>query len=319
MATALGIDIGGMSIKCALVDEEGKIGKKVSLPFIKNEPQDKTMDRLVALIEKELLDEMKATGCLGIGVGCPGAINGPAGVCDYANNLGWAHLPIKKILEERLGFTTSLDNDANAALLGEVYFGAAKQYKNAILLTLGTGVGSGIFLNGKIYSGLEGKGAELGHMVIKMGGRQCTCGRKGCFEAYASATALLNDTKEAIEEYPDSLLAKLAKEQGVNGIIPFEAEKQGDLAGKEVVDEYCACLGEGCANIANIFRPEAILLGGGVSGQKENLTSRVAKYMHEHLYGFSAPTCPEPKIVTATLGNNAGIYGAAALAFEAAK
>lgn len=317
---ALGIDIGGTTIKSAFVDKEGHLLHKFVIPVPYHEDQYLTLKRLSEAIRKAIEALPEDEKLVGIGCGCPGAINTFKGTCDYSNNLGWRDLPVAKILEESLHFPVTIDNDANAAMLGEIRFGCGKKFHNAILLTLGTGVGGGLYLNDRLYVGNEGKGAELGHMVVFAGGRTCTCGRKGCLEAYASASALIQETKEAMNENPDSLMWKRCPDiHNVGGALAFECAKEGDESAKKVVANYISYLGEGILNFVNIFRPEAIILSGGVSKQGENLRKPLVQFLEERGYGFGSKWCPKVEILVSSLGADMGIYGAAAIGFENAK
>ncbi len=317
MKKYIGIDIGGTSIKCAFVTEEGKILKKFGFPIVKGEKQETTIYRLGDLINDEIKKEgLRKEDFVGIGVGCPGSINNNLGVCCYNNNMGWLNLPVADLLKERTGIASKVSNDANVAMLGEAKFGAAKNYQNAVLVTLGTGVGGGLFLNGKLYEGNEGKGAEIGHMVIEMDGELCTCGRKGCLEAYASVTALIRQTKEAMHKHPESKMWAYVNNEldAVNGKTAFETSKMGDETAIEVVDRYENYLTVGLLNFCNIFRPEVILIGGGLSNQKEYLTDALQKKLEENKYGFQGT--PKVNIFVTNLGNDAGVLGAAALWME---
>ena len=313
---AIGIDIGGTSIKGAAITEEGKVLDVFSMPVEKGEKQEVTIAKLIDITNKYLKEHnYDKTNVLGIGIGVPGAIDSKHGICSSSNNLKWEELPIQKLMEDGTGLKVRITNDANAAALGEAKFGAGKDYKDIIMITLGTGVGGGIVVDGKLIEGHEGKGAELGHTVIVLGGRECTCGRKGCFEAYASATALIRDTKEAMEKHPESLMHAIAKEYGkVDGRVSFEAAKRGDETAIEVVDQYVYFLSEGLLNYCNIFRPEAIILSGGIANAGDFLFERVNAYCKKAQYGF--PKTPEVKIVGSKLGYDSGKIGAAALFFE---
>ena len=310
----IGLDIGGTNIKGAFVTKEGQITHRFGFRV----DYSKTQEEIISLIgdsiksalkEKEI--EKEEVG--GIGIGCPGSINSKTGICEYSNNLNWFDLPIVAMIEKATGIKAKISNDANVAMLGEAKFGVGKKYHNLVLLTLGTGVGGGLYLNNQLYEGEEGKGAELGHMVIDPDGKECTCGMKGCFEAYASATALKNMTQEAMKKHKDSLMWKevegdLSK---ANGITSFECSKKGDKAAMEVVSKYEDYLAFGIINYCNIFRPEAIILGGGVSSQKEYLTDEIEKRLKEKNYGFKRT--PSVKVLVSNLGNDAGVLGAAAL------
>ena len=195
---AIGIDIGGMSIKGAAVDSNGRVYEKFSMPFIKGEPGEVTIRKLADIVKEYIAANRLEGKIAGIGIGSPGTLDVQNGVVNYANNLGWVELPVTKLMQEVLPYPVRLTNDANAASLGEAKYGAGKSYQNIIMLTLGTGVGGGIIINGELFEGNEGKGGELGHTVIVVDGEPCSCGRRGCLEAYASASALIRETKKAM-------------------------------------------------------------------------------------------------------------------------
>lgn len=312
----LAIDIGGTSMKGALVDRQGHLSSRFVVPVVPGEEQESALDRLIASAKESLQSLSEGDRVIGIGCGVPGGINTFTGVCDYASNLGWKNLPVARILSDKLSLPCKIDNDANAAMLGEIQFGQEKAYRNAILLTLGTGIGGGIFVNGQLYVGNEGKGAEIGHMVIVAGGIPCPCGRKGCFETYASATALTREAKKAVEAHPESLMAEeVRKGVKIDAALPFECAKKGDEVAQQVVDQYIECLGVGCLNLIDIFRPEVIVLSGGVSKQGENLRQPLERYLEKFGYGFGVDKAPKVDIKISRLGADIGIYGAAALGF----
>ena len=312
----LAIDIGGTSMKGALVDRQGHLSSRFVVPVVAGEEQESALDRLIASAKEYLQSLSEGDRVIGIGCGVPGGINTFTGVCDYASNLGWKNLPVARILSDKLSLPCKIDNDANAAMLGEIQFGQEKAYRNAILLTLGTGIGGGIFVNGQLYVGNEGKGAEIGHMVIVAGGIPCPCGRKGCFETYASATALTREAKKAIEAHPESLMAEeVRKGVKIDAALPFECAKKGDEVAQQVVDQYIEYLGVGCLNLIDIFRPEVIVLSGGVSKQGENLRQPLERYLEKFGYGFGVDKAPKVDIKISRLGADIGIYGAAALGF----
>jgi glucokinase len=201
-----------------------------------------------------------------------------------------------------------LDNDANCAALAEVKAGAAIGRRNIVLVTLGTGIGTGIVINGKIYSGLKGNGTEMGHMMLKFDGELCTCGRSGCWDAYASATALIVQAKRAAASRPESMLNQLSK---ITGKSIFDAADQGDVTAKVVVRQYCEYLSIGISNIVNALAPEMILVGGGISRQGDRILNPVRTYIRE--YCFDKREEALPAIRVASMGNDAGIVGAAAL------
>ena len=312
---AIGIDIGGMSIKGAAVDSNGRVYEKFSMPFVKGEPGEVTIRKLAEIVKEYIAANVLEGKIAGIGIGSPGSLDVKNGIVNYANNLGWNELPVAKLMQEVLPYPVRLTNDANAACLGEAKYGAGKSYETIIMLTLGTGVGGGIIINGKLFEGNEGKGGELGHTVIVVDGEPCTCGRKGCLEAYASASALIRETKKAMRLNKRSLMWKISPDiELVNGKLPFEAAKQGDATAIKVLDDYVKYLGEGILNYCNIFRPNVIVLSGGVANAGEFLFSRLNNYIKERNYGYKST--PEVKVVPAELGYDSGKIGAAALFFE---
>jgi len=310
---AIGIDIGGTSIKGCAVDDTGKTYDKFSMPVDYTCSQEAIISDLILLVEVYIKQNDFVGKIAGIGLGIPGSIDTVNGVVTYSNNLKWENLEIVKMFKEKFDLPISITNDANAAALGEATFGAGKGHKDVVMITLGTGVGSGIICNGKIYEGLNGKGAEIGHSsLIYNSDILCTCGRRGCFEMYASATALIRQTKEAMENNKQSLLWKVAEKEGkINGKVAFEAEAMGDQTAKRVVDKYVEYLCEGLLNICNIFRPEIILLSGGIANQGENLLKRIEPYLEKYEYGF--PRSPKTDIKIASLGYESGMIGAACL------
>lgn len=311
----VGIDIGGMTIKIGLVNDTYEIVDKKVIPTESDVKTAGQVAQAMAEAVKVLLQEngLCETDCEGLGIACPGTSDPQEGVVVYSNNIVWENVPLIGIMQKELNIPMALANDADAAALGEVLTGAASGKENALLLTLGTGVGGGVIINKKIFAGPLRGGCELGHTVIHMGGRPCTCGRKGCLETYASATALMQGAREKAEEYPQSLLNRLCEAQGgkMDGRIIFEAHRQGDQAAIQVVDEYENALCEGIANFINIFRPEVVILGGGVSAQKEYLTDALQDKVNKMCFGGSLGEVPQ--ITTSVLGNDAGIIGAAYL------
>ena len=307
----LGIDIGGTSIKGGLVYRFGQVDKLFSLPIDKSLSQDEQIKALINIIKETYKDD----DFEGIGLGIPGAIDNTLGVVMYSNNLKWENLEIGKMLKRAFpGKKIAMTNDANAAALGEAKFGSAKNEQNVVMITLGTGVGGGIIINGKLYEGNHGRGAELGHQVVVLDGIPCTCGRKGCFEQYASATALINQAKAAIKENPECKLALSAKNgEEVNGKLIFETAKAGCTTAQKVVDNYVKYLSEGLINICNVFRPSSIVLSGGIANEGDYLINKVIAYMEKEHYGY----LPEMKvnIKIASLGYNSGIIGAASLLY----
>ena len=310
MKNYIGFDIGGTSVKGGIVDEEGKLLVFDSIP---TDPATIVAD--LAGFVNQLLSKagLTADGVEGIGMGIPGMIDSEKGFVIFAGNLDWKNFPIAYELSAMTGMKVKITNDANAAALGEARFGAGKDYTDSILVTLGTGVGGGIVIGGKLFAGRHSQGAEIGHMVIDRGGLKCTCGRRGCFEVYASATALIRDTKHAMRENLDSEMWQDYTPETVDGLTAFSHAATDKTAAK-VVDNYENYLACGLANLANIFRPDVIMLGGGISNQGDNLTKPLQKKMDNELFarglGVGVP------IVVASLGNRAGVLGAAAYAMD---
>lgn len=307
-----GIDLGGTGIKCGIVGDDGKIVAMKKCPTKKSaEPKE-----ILADMANLVIDLQKETGLKldGVGVGCPGLIDTEKGNVVYSNNLDWKNVPLVKTLGTALNLSIYVTNDANAAALGEYHCGAGKKYNSLVMLTLGTGVGSGIVFNGKLFEGNRGAGVELGHEVIRIGGEKCTCGRKGCLEAYASATALIRQAKKAMDADKSSALWKLTGDdkEKLNGETVFDALRNGDKTAEKVVKKYTDYLAEGVANVINAFHPEAILLGGGICAAGDVFLKPLKRKVNKRIYGGTefAPV----EIVVASLGNDAGIYGAAMLA-----
>ena len=298
-----GIDLGGTFVKGGIVDEEGNILVKDKIPTGKERPYAEIAADMAQLV----LDLAKKAGISpadvkAAGVGSPGTIDSKNGIIVYSNNIRWEKVPLGAELKKHLGIPVFATNDANAAALGESFAGAAKSYPSSVFITLGTGVGGGIILDNVLFEGNRSAGAEIGHMVIRMGGEKCTCGRKGCFEAYASATALIRQTRNA-----------MAKDK-TSGKTAFDGMRAGDKTAEKVVKNYITYLAEGIANLANIFRPDAVVLGGGVCAEGDTLLVPLRRKVNRLLYGG---TKYAPVLVTvAKLGNDAGLVGAARFAMQ---
>ncbi len=314
----IGIDLGGMSAKGAIL-KDGELLGKSRVVTDASKPIENTAEDLANLCFETAkqacvnFDEVEA-----IGIGSPGTINSATGEVVWWSNFHWANVPLGAMLSKLTGKKVFVTNDANAAALGEAAYGAGKKYQDSILLTLGTGVGGGIVLGGKLYEGFKSAGAEIGHMSIKVDGETCTCGRKGCFERYASATALIKFTRAEMERNKESRMWQIAGSiEGADGRTAFDAMRAGDESATKVVNEYVSYLGEGIANLINVLCPEAIILGGGVSAEKEYLLTPLRKYVFAHTYS-SEENVPV-QIVCAQLGNDAGLYGAAQYALDRIK
>ncbi|MBO5783073.1 MAG: ROK family protein [Clostridia bacterium] len=312
----VGIDLGGMSAKAGVF----KDGELILKERVETNPSDGfqgVADKLVFLAKSVTQNAgFSFKNVQAIGIGSPGVIDSAKGVVAKWGNYNWIDVPLGQEVARLTDKKVYLTNDANAAALGEAKFGVGAKYKDCLLITLGTGVGGGIVLDGKLFEGFRSAGAEVGHTVVEVGGRKCGCGRCGCFEQYSSAMALIRDTKEAMEKAPDSALWQVAEGdlEKVSGSTAFKAAAQGDKVAQAVLDQYVRYLGEGIANLINIFRPEAIMLGGGVSNAGDALLTPVKAYVEQNIYVDTdyAPI----DIVRATLGNDAGIYGAYAYALQ---
>ena len=295
----IGIDIGGTDTKIGLVDVHNKLLDSVCIPTKAERPADEVI-RTVAETALSILDKngIAMEQCVGVGIGVPGTVDRKKGIVRYSNNIRWEDVPLVKEMSTYLPIPVEIANDADCAALGETIAGAGKECSDVVMITLGTGVGGGVVLDGEIYEGRGIGGSELGHMVIVENGEPCTCGRRGCLEAYASATALKREAK------------RTSKKELIPSEI-FALAKQGDPAMKEVVEIYIRRLGLGIVNIVNIFRPQLVLLGGGISGQGESLLVPLRRILREECFGGERGDVPE--IEEAVLGNNAGIIGAAGL------
>ena len=313
MKTYIGFDIGGTFVKGGIVEENGKLLVFDSIPTDTKNIVSDLAGFTNKLIDKAGLSRDKIAG---IGLGIPGMIDSENGVVTFAGNLDWKNFAIGYELSAVTGYVVKITNDANAAALGEARFGAGKEYTESILVTLGTGVGGGIVIDGKLFSGRHSQGGEIGHMVIERGGLKCTCGRRGCFEVYSSATALIRDTKRAMIENVDSEMGQDYTPDTVDGLTAFSHAKTDRTAAK-IIENYENNLVCGLVNLANIFRPDVIMLGGGIANQGENLTKPVQKKFDSELFahglGVAVP------IVKASLGNKAGVMGAAAYAMDEIK
>lgn len=315
----LGVDLGGTNIAIGLVDENFKIVLKDKVPTGASRPVSDIMDDMAALcisiVERAGIsfDDVEYAG-----IAAPGSVDPKLGIVRYANNIKMDNFPIAEELKKRTPLKkVLLENDANAAALAEAKAGAGKGYSDLVMITLGTGVGGGIVIDGKLYSGFNYSGAELGHTVIEIGGRPCTCGRLGCFEAYSSATGLINMTREKMIEDVDSLMWELVDDNldKVSGRTAFEAAKKGDKAGRKVVDTYIKYLACGLTNMVNIFQPQVLCIGGGVCGEGDYLLKPLIKTIRRCEYGAATQT-NFSQIKIAELGNDAGIIGAAVLGLQ---
>lgn len=315
----LGIDLGGTNIVAGVVDENYNIIAKESCKTNVPRPEKAICDDMAKLAEKAVVSAgITMDDIEWVGIGVPGAVNRETGIIEYSANLYFHNWNVVGMMQERLNKKVIIENDANAAALGEFLAGAAKNSKNAVAITLGTGVGGGIIIDGKIYSGSNFAGAELGHMVIVYDGRECACGRKGCWETYASATGLINLTKDAIREEAQKGSYMLKMVGGdidkVSGITAFKAMREGDATGKAVVAKYIEYLACGVTNVINIFQPDVLCIGGGISREGETLLAPLREIVERERY--TKHNAKQTVICAAELGNDAGIIGAAFLGNE---
>ncbi len=309
----IGIDLGGTNIKAGVVNENYEIISKATCKTNLPRPA----EDICADMAKVSLEAVEKAGltvddieCIGIGT--PGIANSAEGIIEYSNNLGFDNVPVVELMRKHIDKPVYVENDANAAAYGEFVAGAAKGANNAVAITLGTGVGGGIIINGKIYSGSNFAGAEIGHMVIEVDGPQCTCGRKGCFEVFSSATGLIRMTKEAMEADKQSLMWEMSKEDDhISARLAFNAMRAGDKSATEVVNKYIKYLAAGITNTINIFQPDILCIGGGVCNEGDPLLVPMKELVAKEVYTRASKK--NTQIVIASLGNDAGIIGAAFL------
>ena len=305
----IGVDLGGTNIAVGLVNENAEIVNKESIKSKLPRPAEELLKDMAQLIIKVCSDAgVSMNEVKSIGIGTPGSCDCANGVLVYANNLGYENVSFKDEIHKYIDKPVYIENDANVAALAE-YIKKGRKMECFVAVTLGTGVGGGVIINGKIFSSFNGAGAELGHTVMVCDGEPCTCGRNGCLEAYASATALIRQTKAEMEKSPESLMNEIGKVK-VTGRTAFDAARQGDAAGKRVVDNYIRYVAEGITNIVNIFQPEELVIGGGVCNEGDYLLLPIIEYVKKNQYVKNLKTT---KISIAELGNDAGIIGAAML------
>ena len=313
----VGVDLGGTNIAAGITDENFNMLVKGSVPTLAQRGADAIAADMAAQVKKLCADIGITTADIsGAGISAPGTVNPETGIIEYANNINFKDYPMKKVFSELTGIPEekiAIGNDANLAAYGEYVAGAGKGKKSLVMITLGTGVGGGVICDGKMLTGCKFGGAELGHMVIVHNGRKCTCGRRGCFEAYCSATALVKLTKEKFVSESDTLMHEMCggDVENVGGKTAFAAMKKGDRAGAEVVGEYIDKLACGIANLINIFQPEIFLIGGGVSNEKEHLLNPLFSKLDHEIFGAL-----HTEVAIASLGNDAGIIGAAAASMK---
>ncbi len=309
----LGIDLGGTNIATGIVDENYKIIGTGKEKTDCSKGPEKVADDMAKAVENAIKNAgIDRNEIVAMGIGSPGAIDPKTGTVLVATNLGFNNVPLCQMMKDRTGFDFYIENDANAAAYGELIAGAGRGKKDFIAITLGTGVGGGIIIDGQIYSGFNHAGGELGHTVIVSGGVPCSCGRNGCWEAYASATGLIRQTKAAMLLDKDSKMWEVSQNiDDVNGITAFKAMRMGDKTAESVVKQYIDYVAEGLVNMVNIFQPEVICIGGGISKEGDTLLDPIKDFAAKNGFTRNFDTKTEYKV--AELGNDAGIIGAALL------
>lgn len=311
----VGVDLGGTNIAVGVVDDNFNIIGRGKMKT--NAPRDAKLifDDIATAVKMAVEDaNLRLFDIESIGIGTPGSVNKELGMIDYANNLAFDHVPAKSLLSASLGIDKIyIDNDANCAALGEALAGSGKGKDSFVAITLGTGVGSGIVIDGKLVNGCNYAAGEMGHMVIAMDGEQCNCGRRGCWERYASATALIAQTKDAMKKDVDSIMWDLVDNNiaRVSGRTAFDAMRKGDATAKSVVDTYIRYIAVGLVNVINALQPDVICIGGGISHEKDNLLVPLRKHVSRGRYSIYSDN--QTELCCAVLGNDAGIIGAALL------
>lgn len=293
----LGIDIGGTNVKFGVIDEDYSIVKKTSIPTNAKRTSDDVLSDITAKA-KELCGEFDIEA---VGMGCPGRVDQENGICISAGNLPFRNTPVAQTVGDALGKRTALANDAKCAVFGELHAGVGRDYNNFAIMMLGTGVGGGVVINKKILRGLHDGAGEFGHLIVDVNGRKCSCGQYGCLEHYASVTALIEQTKDAVEKNPDSLLARMCAEK-VSGKSAFEAKRQGCPVAAAVVDRYISYIAVGATNVFRVLQPEVLVIGGAISNEGDEIIVPLRSKI--------SPRCP---VTASMLKNDAGIVGAVAM------
>ena len=316
---AFGVDVGGTTVKLGLFNEEGQVLDKWEIPTVKDNGGERVLPDIAASIKNKMQEKnITAAELVGVGIGAPGAVNADGYMVNGAVNIGWGSFDLAETLKKELDLpvTVKAGNDANVAALGEMWQGGGKGYSSLVAVTLGTGVGGGIIIDGKIYSGFNFAGGELGHVVIVKDGRQCGCGRRGCWETYSSATGLTNMTREKVTELsikgiPSVMVDEWKSTGKVTARTAFDGMRRGDKAASEVVDTYISYLACGIANMINIFQPEVLSIGGGICNEKHYLLDPLQAIVDREQY--TRDDTHKTVVKIAEMGNDAGIVGAAGL------
>jgi glucokinase len=313
----VGVDLGGTNIVAAALPEDGSATHGFRSDLTRSaEGANAVVDRIVTMIDTVIEETIRATGAkrsdfAGVGVGAPGPLDRELGIVITTPNLGWTNFPLRDVIGERVGLHATLDNDANCATLGEWWLGAARGGRNVVGMTIGTGIGGGLILNGQLYHGSSDVAGEIGHSTIDITGRRCKCGNYGCLEAYASGPSIADRAREALGSDTDSLLYTLVhgELQRLTAAIVYEAARKGDEVGIEVVRETARFLGAGIANLLNIFNPDVVVLAGGVTQAGDTLFAPLRREVRKRAFPTAVEGC---RIVPGSLPGTAGIVGAVA-------
>jgi len=312
----VGVDLGGSKIAAAIVNDEGEIMERVHMPTKADAGPEAVVNGVIKACET-LLDGVEQAP-LSIGIGVPGTVRDDIGLVVFTPNLPLKNIPMTKELSKKYNCPVRLGNDANCAALGEAVAGGAKGAKSVAMITLGTGLGGGIIIGGKLHTGLSGAGGEIGHMVIFAGGRECGCGRRGCWESYGAATGLKKTALEYMQKHPESLMWELCVglAERLDGRAVFDAYRAADPAAMLTVSTYTEHLAIGIVNIINILEPELFCIGGGISYAWDCLEDPLNAAVELEKFMRFSEGAPKTKLVQAALGNDAGIIGAAMLGRE---
>lgn len=314
----IGVDLGGTNIAAGIVDDKGNLIMRRSTKTGRLRSFEEIMADLLALCD-EIISRagIDAKDVATIGIGTPGNVDPEKNRVIFGNNIpSFTGADFDEVVKAHYPhMELYLDNDANVAALAEAECGAAKGRKNVLMVTLGTGVGGGIIIDGKICQGFNGAGGEIGHIILERGGVPCNCGRRGCWEQYASVTALVRETAEELEKYPNSIIHKMigGDKSKISGLTSFDAMRCGDECGKAIVDKYIEYIGIGVVDMVNILQPEIVVIGGGISKEGDYIIKPLREYVKKNVYTSSIPEFPQAEIVAAKMGNDAGIVGAALL------
>ncbi|MBI2861028.1 MAG: ROK family protein [Chloroflexi bacterium] len=316
-AAVLAIDLGGSKISSALVSREGRVLASERVPTLAAEGPQPVIGRIFGLIDSLLARHtLNPSDFCGISIAAAGAVDSARGLVTFSPNLpGWLDIPLRDIIREKYTVDTFLVNDASAAALGEHRLGAGRGTRDMVLLTLGTGIGGGIIIDGRLYTGATGAAAELGHMVIDIDGPDCPCGNRGCLEVLASGTAVAREAVSRIRSGGKSALADMAggRLDSITAVMVEAAARQGDALAADVIHRAATYLGYGMTSLVNIFNPEALIIGGGMSDMGDLLLEPARQIVRTKAFPVSAAAV---RIGVAEVGNDAGLYGAACFAFE---